>query len=178
MKNARKMLSVNELNPDTRYEVGMYGGKFMPMHKGHLHCLEVASRLCERVYLLLFVGGYMEKWIRELDDRDILSEESRWRVVRDVAGRFDNVTPKCIDVSECVTPDGAEDWYAETPLVLDACGHIDAVFSSEPELYDPYFKSEYPDADHIIVDANREVVPISATDIRHMTDEEAARWML
>ena len=178
MKYARRLLYADELNLNQRYEVGMYGGKFMPMHKGHLHCLEVASRLCERVYLLLFVGGYMEKWVRELDDRDILSDESRWRVVRDVAGRFDNVIPKCIDVSECVTPDGAEDWYAETPLVLDACGHIDAVFSSEPELYDLYFKSEYPDADHIIVDAEREVVPISATEIRHMTDEEAARWML
>lgn len=173
------MLYVNELKPGTRYEVGMYGGKFMPMHKGHLHCLEVASRLCERVYLLLFVGGFCERMIRDLDDRYILSEESRWRVVKDVAGRFENVTPRYVDVSECVTSDGAEDWYAETPLVLDACGgHIDVVFSSEPELYDLYFKSEYPDADHIIVDAEREVVPISATEIRHMTDEEAARWML
>ena len=33
---------------EKKYKVGMYGGKFMPMHKGHLKCLDMAARECER----------------------------------------------------------------------------------------------------------------------------------
>ena len=48
---------------EKKYKVGMYGGKFMPMHKGHLKCLDMAARECEQVYLILFYGGDQEKLI-------------------------------------------------------------------------------------------------------------------
>ena len=44
-----------------RYKTGMYGGKFMPMHAGHMHCLRVASKMCDKVYLILFFGGNQEE---------------------------------------------------------------------------------------------------------------------
>ena len=60
-----------------KYEAGMYGGKFLPMHKGHIHCLETALDMCEKVYLIMFAGGMGEQLIRKSDHRDILSVESR-----------------------------------------------------------------------------------------------------
>lgn len=37
-----------------RYAVGMYGGKFVPFHKGHAHCIDVASGECEVLYVPIF----------------------------------------------------------------------------------------------------------------------------
>ena len=40
-----------------KYSIGMYGGKFMPFHKGHRYCVETACSECEKVYVILFYGG-------------------------------------------------------------------------------------------------------------------------
>lgn len=160
------------------YYAGMYGGKFLPMHKGHLYCLEQASQLCDHVYLILFYGGFGERVVRMHDDRDILGFKARMDKLLEVAERFSNVIPRIVDVTDCVTPEGNEDWDAETPLVLDVCGEkFGAVFGSEPVLYTPYFSRAYPWADHVIVDAKRKHVPISATDIRNMSEEEGKKWL-
>ena len=64
-----------------------------------------------------------------------------------------------------------------TPLVLEACGKLDAVFGSEPD-YGEYFKRAYPGAKHVIIDAERKKVPISATMIRKMNKEERKKWII
>lgn len=160
-----------------RYGVGMYGGKFMPFHKGHLHCLEVAVSMCDKVWLALFVGGLGEELIRSEDDREMLAPEARWDAVRRVAAMYDNVTPVMVDVSRCRLENGCEDWDAETPLVLDAMGHFDAVFGSETS-YAFYFERAYPWADYVVVDEKRETVPISATMVRAMEESEATKWIV
>lgn len=161
-----------------KYRVGMYGGKFMPLHRGHLYCLQKASELCEKVYLILFYGGNQEDGIIASDDREFLHVANRMSQTRKAAAMFDNVTPLFINVSKCRKPDGTEDWDMETPLVLEACGRFDAVFGSEPG-YAPYFSRAYPWAEYVIVDAARREVPISATKIRNMESmEEARAWIV
>ena len=36
-----------------KYDVGMYGGKFMPLHKGHNYCIKTACSECNKVYVIL-----------------------------------------------------------------------------------------------------------------------------
>ena len=36
---------------------GFYGGKFMPMHKGHLYCIDTAARMCDHVVVIMFING-------------------------------------------------------------------------------------------------------------------------
>ena len=43
-----------------KYKIGMYGGKFMPFHIGHLHCIEEAAKQCDTLYVLIFHGGDQE----------------------------------------------------------------------------------------------------------------------
>lgn len=31
-----------------RYKIGMYGGKFLPFHKGHRYCIDVAAQSVKR----------------------------------------------------------------------------------------------------------------------------------
>lgn len=161
-----------------KYKNGMYGGKFMPMHKGHLKCLKVAAAECETVHLILFYGGIQEEEIikNNPDDEDLWVLPRILQVIN-AALKFDNVVPHLIDVSKCKLPDGSEDWDAETPLVNKACGHLDAVYGSEPS-YAAYFARAYPDAIYRCLDPERKEINISATMVRKMNKDERKEWMV
>ena len=130
--------------------------------------------------MLLFINGDDELNILQHNHKlpkGYLSVENRVKQLEKLIGDNPRIKLHVIDVMQCKNADGTEDWDAETPLVLEACGDFQAVFSSEPS-YDEYFKRAYPWAEHIIVDAKREKYPISATMIRDMTPEEAAAWII
>ena len=162
-----------------KYKIGMYGGKFMPFHKGHRYCVETASKECEKVYVILFYGGSDEVEILKNNNSNYLSVEVRKQKVIELTSNYSNAIPIFIDVSNCRLEDGKEDWDAETPLVRDVVGDIlDAVYSSE-ESYGDYFSRAYPEATHRLVDVKREHYPISGTMIRNMErKEEREEWMV
>lgn len=172
-----------------KYAYGMYGGKFMPFHKGHLHCVEKALEVCDKLYLILFYNGEQEEAIIQSFAQRAsggeygwlkLTPDERWKTVQKVASQFNGrVIPLKVDVATCRDENGREDWDKETPLVLNACnqGRFDVVFGSEEE-YCPYFKKSYPWAEYHIIDKERNEVPISATKIRNMNEEEAKGWMI
>lgn len=165
-----------------QYKIGMYGGKFLPFHKGHKYCVEIAAQECEKVYVILFWGGADEEKILEEHPEEWLSVEERVRQLDRIcreAARYAEVIPVLIDITGLRLPDGSEDWEAETPLVRNVLGNrLDAVYSSE-ESYEDYFKRAYPEAVHRLVDVRREHYPISGTRIREMTEEkERGFWII
>ena len=157
---------------------GFYGGKFLPMHKGHLYCIDTASRQCDKVTVIMFVNGDDELRVCETNHNDILSVESRIAQVERVCGLYDNVEFHVVDVIDLKLPDGSEDWDAETPLVRQFVPKMDYVYSSEPS-YGDYFGRAYPEAKHIIVDEKRLKYPISSTMIRAMKEvRDIEEWMV
>lgn len=166
---------------DKRFKVGMYGGKFLPFHKGHLMCMERAAEMCETLYLLMFIGGSDERRaiavFGDSGDSEYLSVESRISHIKSVVKSYPNVIFKVIDVSGLLYPDGTENWDAETPLVLDACGQLDAVFGSEPS-YAEYFSRAYPTAEYVMIDPKRNICPISGTMVRNMDKRHRDKWIV
>lgn len=160
--------------------VGFYGGKFMPMHKGHLYCIDTAARQCDIVVVIMFINGDDElRILRDSDGADkTLDVAYRTEQVKRVCELYDNVAFAIVDVTDCKLPDGSEDWDAETPLVRRFVPKMDFVYSSEPH-YGAYFSRAYPEATHVIVDAERKTYPISSTMIRAMKElEEKEQWMV
>ncbi len=165
-----------------RYKIGMYGGKFLPFHKGHRFCVETAALECEIVYVILFWGGADEEKILKEQPEIWLSVEERTRQMNKIcedAGQYAKVIPSQIDISGLRLSDGSEDWEAETPLVRALLGNqLDAVYSSE-ESYGEYFSHAYPEAVHRLVDVQRIHYPISGTEIRAMGSvKDRAKWVI
>ena len=159
---------------------GFYGGKFLPMHKGHLYCIDTASKQCDHVTVIMFVNGDDELKFNKhnKEHSDITTIQYRTEQVKRICSLYKNVDFKIIDVMDLKLPDGSEDWDAETPLVRQYVPKMDFVYSSEPS-YSEYFSRAYPEAIHVIVDSKRIKYPISSTMIRAMkTMEEKKSWMV
>ena len=158
--------------------VGYFGGKFMPMHKGHLHCLNVAASECDLVYLVLFIGGPQEQHIITEMHEEWLTPTYRIRQIIRAAQMHKNVVPVTVDISSTVRPDGTEDWSMQTPLVRkQLLLPVTYIYGSET-LYVPYYKANFPEAEVRLVDPERNSVPISATKLRSMSEQERKEWMV
>jgi HTH-type transcriptional regulator, transcriptional repressor of NAD biosynthesis genes len=140
---------------NAKFRTGVVFGKFYPLTRGHQFLIETALSQSERLTICVshrpsetipvaVRGG----WIRELYPTT--------KVVT-----LDDSLPYFPE--ECSTPH--EFYRIWERVVIDACGQRpDACFTSEPA-YDPYV-SGYLRAAHVIVDADRATVPISATKVR------------
>ena len=165
------------MEKEKKYQVGMYGGKFMPFHKGHMFCVEYAAKQCEKLYVLLFHGSDQEIKILKTRHEEWLQPENRLEHIKKACEKFPNVEVFPVDVTQCKYPDGTEDWDKETELVLNICGPLNAVYGSEKE-YADYFHRAYPEAVYEIIDVDRTAVPISGTAIRNMNEEERKKWIV
>jgi HTH-type transcriptional repressor of NAD biosynthesis genes len=147
----------------------MYGGKFLPLHKGHEHCIKVASEECDVVHVIMFHGG---SW--GVQEVGYLDPVQRYMRLCRVCERYGNVIPGAMRVS--LRQDGTEDWHREAVSILALIGRVDAVYSSEPS-YGGFFAKAYPGSQHRIVDADRSMFPVSGTMLRGMDAEEREKWL-
>ena len=164
-----------------KYRAGMYGGKFMPMHKGHEFCVQTAAKECETVYVILFYGGAEEEEILKKQPEEWLLPKARMKQVERICekyGKEARMVPAAIDCGKLRKLCGDDTWDAETPLVRDLVGdRLDAVYGSE-ESYGEYFRRAYPEARLRLVDVNRDAFPVSGTLVREMKKEEREKWMV
>ena len=164
------------------YKCGFYGGKFLPFHAGHKHCIRVAAEECNRLVVIFFSNSEEEREIIRRNDTVcpiLLDEQSRIKVMMQECNKYTNVEFTILDCNvmhKQAIIDGSDLWDAETQYVLDTVGKFQAVYSSEPG-YDDYFKRAYPFAEHRLVDPPRIHVPISGTIIRTMDKSEAIGWL-
>ena len=158
-------------------KIGFYGGKFFPMHKGHLYCIDTAAKECDKVIVIIFVNGE-DELVHKNEIDETLNIKNRIEQLKRVCALYENVEWHIIDCNQCKNPDGSENWDMETPLVRQFVPQMDFVYSSEPS-YDMYFQRAYPEATHRIVDERRVQIPISSTLIRAMkTMKEKSKWMV
>ena len=145
-------------------KVGMYGGKFLIIHQGHVSAMIRASTMVEELHIIL---THDEDYEREFYFKGTTMKpipfHQRLRWWNELTKDLPHV--KVHAVAEKQTGE-FYDWEKGAVGIKAAIGkEIDVVFSSE-HAYGDHFEKLYPGAKHVVLDAERRTYPISATQIR------------
>ncbi|UUV46335.1 nicotinamide-nucleotide adenylyltransferase [Bacillus phage vB_BanS-Thrax2] len=155
--------------------VGMYGGKFAGVvHMGHVYCMTMASTMVDELHIIVSYDEDYEKNELFKDAKIPYVEPTqrvRWwtEITKDM--------PHVHVYAVYETNNGKlESWKAGSEGIKKAIGKpITHVFSSE-HAYTDFFNVLYPEAEHVVIDANRDTYPVSATKLR--TEGVYSNWEL
>jgi HTH-type transcriptional regulator, transcriptional repressor of NAD biosynthesis genes len=143
--------------------VGFIGGKFLPLHLGHVYAIVHASSSVDELYVVLSHSEIRDKELCEHTKMEYIPPQIRLRWLSLLTKDMPNV--KVISIED---EQGNDDynWEEGAQLIKTAIGKpIDFVFSSEFE-YNTIFEELYPNSKHVLIDPSRRHVTISATTIR------------
>jgi len=144
--------------------VGFIGGKYLPLHIGHVYAIVYASTIVDELYVVLSHSEYRDKALCSNTKMNYIPAQIRLRWLSMLTKDMPHV--KVIAVEDGYG-ENDYDWAEGAAMIKKGIGkHIDYVFSSETE-YDVIFTKLYPDSNHVLIDPNRTNVKISATKIRN-----------
>lgn len=146
-------------------KVGMLGGKFYPFpHLGHVYAMIKASTMVDELHVVVSYDSKHEQNVLSSNSKvDHIDFTMRVRWWTQLTKDLPHVHVHAIYEEQTGS---FSDWMNGAIEINNAVGKpIDVVFSSEHS-YTPIFATLYPDAKHIIIDADRETYNISGTKIR------------
>ena len=147
----------------TNKTIGFIGGKFLPLHQGHVYAILEASNKVDELYVVLSSSKKRDRELCERDGIKYIPAEVRLSWIGEFISDLENI--KLVHVEDDYW-DANYDWEDGANMIKKAIGKpIDYVFSSEKD-YDKYFQKFYPNAKHIVIDDERKTVTISATKLR------------
>ena len=161
--------------------IGMFGGKFLIVHKGHVHAMRKAAAMVDKLYVIVTYNVMFEREVYFHKSKIApIAVEQRLRWWHEITKELDNVHVYAIEetninkntdthtnVNYHAHANVEPDWQSCADSIKTLIGKpIDFIFSSEPS-YSDYFDDLYPKAKHIIIDADRQLYPISASQLRH-----------
>jgi len=143
--------------------VGFIGGKFLPLHLGHVYAIVHASSIVDELYVVLSHSVKRDTELCTNTKMNYIPAQIRFRWLSQLTKDMPHV--KVIAVEDDQDNDHYN-WAEGAQLIKKEIGKpIDYVFSSELE-YQEIFQKLYPNAMHKLIDPMRTHVNISATTIR------------
>lgn len=159
------------------YEVGLVVGKFAPLHNGHVFVVERAASLCKRVVIISYSNPEFsgceaerrEAWLKTCFPTAAVLVVTTKKLGDWLGGRDVPAIP------ENDAPDSSQREFVATLCTRVLHTRVDAVFTSEK--YGDGFAAHLtqrfraadpaaPPVQHVSVDPERRVVPVSSTDLR------------
>lgn len=137
-----------------RYDVGMYGGSFNPLHLGHVDCLIQAANMCRELFVVLSAGN----------KRKEINARVRYRWIYQLTKHIGNVKIIMLEDDASSKDDYSEEyWKKDAETVKKAVGkRIDVVFCGSDYGSDSFWHKCYPDSELYIFERNG----ISSTELR------------
>ncbi len=144
---------------------GMFGGKFLVVHQGHASAMQRAAAMVDKLYVIVTYNVALEQ-NRYFNHSVItpISIEQRLRWWHEITKDMSHVSIHAVEETNI---NNEPDWHSCADRIKAVVAKpIDVVFSSEPS-YESIFSRLYPNAEHIVIDSNRQAYPISASQIRN-----------
>lgn len=133
-----------------KYEVGMYGGGFDPLHQGHVNCIVEAYTLCKELHIILSYSI----------DRDRINYKQRFQWLCEITKDMENVFIHAI--GDSALDKDSYDWENGAEEIKKVINKpIDVVFSGEEYLVNDIFKQLYPDSARYVF--SRKTINVSST---------------
>lgn len=150
---------------DNLPQVGVYFGKFIPPHRGHLNAIINASTLCKKLYVVVSDNITMtERLCREAG---IPAITYRLRLQWLSQELVDMPHIKIVHLDETDIPEYPLGWDQWAERLKDAVGEeINAFFCGEDE-YKAKLRGYFPGAEIHLFDPDRTTFSISGTEIRN-----------
>lgn len=147
------------------YQCGVYFGRFLPPHRGHLYQIIEASTKCEKLYVILCDNAQMTRKLCAEDHLPEITYKLRKQWLNQQVQDMEHIRVLVLD--EAGLDDGSIDWpeWAHRLKALMKDRRIDAFFAGEKE-YEKILQTHFPQSQVEIFDPKRTRYPISATDIR------------
>ena len=146
------------------YKTGVYFGRFLPPHRGHLYQMIEASTRCEKLVVIISDNAVQTREICEADGLPYISYRLRKQWISQQIQDIDHIVVRVLDETDIpVYPKGWDRWSRRMREVVDA--PIDAFFVGDMEYGDTLAKY-FPESKVVLFDPSRTRYPISATDIR------------
>lgn len=153
--------------------VGVFGGKFLPLHLGHVYAILSAARMCRELHLFLFYNtpGESEKISDSFFPKYLLFPSVREDVLKNEFKEYKNIKIHSVDCE--VAFDSSSDsspefkfWDYSSNVVREmiSCAP-DIIFSSEEDDV-KHFEIAYPSSKVVLLDPARGIMPVSGTMIR------------
>ena len=138
-----------------QYNVGMYGGSFNPLHKGHVSCIIQAANMCKELYIVLSIGT----------GRAEINYRIRYRWLYTLTKHIGNVSIIMLeDDAKTKAEYGESYWKADSDKVKGMVGKkIDVVFCGSDYDEKSFWNVCYPESELFIFERNE----ISSTEIRN-----------
>lgn len=153
-------------------KVGMYGGKFAPIHMGHVYAMIRASTMVEELHIIVsYDTEYEKEHLFKNTKMPHIPYDVRLRWWTQLTKDLPHVQVHAVEEKQTGQ---FSDWERGAEGIKAAVGkQIDTVFSSE-HAYGEFFEELYPTAKHVVLDAERETYHISATKLR--TEGAMQHW--
>lgn len=142
--------------------IGVFPGKFLPLHRGHIMAILKASTMCDKLYVVV---SYNEKETVKLckNIKPIpLTERFKW-VSQELQG-FEHIKVIGLDEGNIpVFPDGWKEWA--DLLTKSVPEKFDIIYGNE-ESYRENHNKYFPNVEYVTFDCDRTAFNISGTEIR------------
>ena len=143
--------------------VGMYGGKFAPLHMGHVYSAIRASTMVDELHIIVSYDPDCEDMLFKGTKMEPIPYYVRLRWWKQIMKDLPHVHVHAVYEEQTGNPN---DWERGSEGIKKAIGkEINKVFSSESH-YSKFFDWLYPNAEHVVIDEKRDTYTISATKIR------------
>lgn len=146
------------------YKVGVFPGKFLPPHRGHINAIIQAATQVEKLYVVVSCNhDYMKQVCDEDGLRYMpLMMRARW-MAKELSG-FEHISVYTLDETDIPAyPEGTVPWSEKLKETIPE--EFDVIFGGEPEYQHTYMQN-FPGVNYVIYDTNRERYPVSATLVR------------
>lgn len=146
------------------YKTGVYFGRFLPPHRGHLYQIIQASTRCEKLIVVISDNRRQTEELCRADALPVITYQLRKQWLAQQVQDMSHIEVRVLDETDLpVYPDGWPQWAERMRQVVPEA--ISAFFVGDRD-YDEPLQHWFPESAIELFDPTRTRYPISATEIR------------